>query len=261
MTQRTQTDARFGRPIPGPGRSPQSGPPLGPGQPAQQRRPRRPTRGRREGDGSRPRPPRESKAKVAVIGFLAAALLLAAITAVLTQGLRSDDAPQTTISIAADAALGEPVREGTFEFTVTGWECGIKQVGTEVISATPRGQYCKVLLTVTNIGDQPKAFLDGNQHAYNEAGEKYRADTGAGLYLPDRDKGWLVDDIKAGTSVSGGILFDLPEGETIAIVELHESAFSPGVKVDVRRTAEPPTTADPSSEPSSDPSASGAPAQ
>ncbi len=73
-------------------------------------------------------------------------------------------------------------------------------------------------------------YLDASsQKAFNAQGQQYSADGGAGIYL-DKSNTFL-NQINPGNSVDGTIVFDIPKDAKLASLELHDSAFSGGVKV------------------------------
>lgn len=78
--------------------------------------------------------------------------------------------------------MGDKVRDGKFEFTVTGIECGIDQVGNEYLSAAAQGQFCALDLTVTNIGDEPQHLFADNQQLYDTQGREFSSDGEATIY-------------------------------------------------------------------------------
>lgn len=55
------------------------------------------------------------------------------------------------------------------------------------------------------------------------------ADTEAAIYIDA--SGSFLNDINPGNTVMGVVIFDMPKGTPAAIVELHDSPFSGGVKV------------------------------
>jgi hypothetical protein len=128
--------------------------------------------------------------------------------------------------------IGDQVRDGTFEFIVTGIEDGGTEVGDEVLSEQAQGRFYLVHVTVTNIGDEAQSMYDGNQRVRDEQGRTFEANSMAGLYVDGNDL-WL-EEINPGNSVSGTLVFDMPEGTSPAQIELHDSAFSGGVTVSLR---------------------------
>lgn len=130
---------------------------------------------------------------------------------------------------AQTAGIGTPVRDGKFEFTVTGLETGVAQVGNEFLNEKAQGQFVLVHITVTNIGDQAQIFLDSNNTLVDTAGREHSANSSAGIYLEDNDV-WL-NEINPGNSVTGTVVFDIPADAVPASLQLRDSMFSGGVTV------------------------------
>jgi len=132
----------------------------------------------------------------------------------------------------AAVGIGQPARDGKFEFTVSKLECGISKIGDKYLNRTAQGQFCKVSVSVKNIGDEAKMFSDSNQFAFNAAGQKYEADSAAAIYLGQDSKSFL-ENINPGNGVNGVVIFDIPKDAKIVKLELHDSALSGGVTINV----------------------------
>jgi len=130
------------------------------------------------------------------------------------------------------AKIGAPVRDGKFEFTVTAVKCGIAKIGDSVLNKTAQGQFCEVTLTVKNIGKEQQTFDGSNQQAFDAAGTKYSNDGTAELYANSASQTFL-EAINPGNQVSGIVVFDVPKTTKLTRLELHDSAFSGGVSVDI----------------------------
>lgn len=128
------------------------------------------------------------------------------------------------------AGLNQPARDGKFEFTVTKVQCGVAQVGNELLNRKAQGQYCLVTVRVKNIGNEARTLAASNQYAYNAAGAKYDADSTASIYLDDAGRA-LYEDINPGNAVDGTLIFDVPKDAQLVRLELHDSALSGGVAV------------------------------
>jgi len=187
-------------------------------------------------------PPKKKSKALLIIGIVAAVLLVlcggvAACIAVVGNAV-NEAANDTGANNpgggdgATTVGLNQPARDGKFEFTVTKVECGIPQVGSEFLNEKAQGQFCLVHVGVKNIGNEARMFTSSNQHAYNAAGQKYDADTGAAIYL-EEDSSAFLEDINPGNSVKGVVVFDIPKGAKIVKLELHDSALSGGVIVNV----------------------------
>lgn len=125
--------------------------------------------------------------------------------------------------------IGDSVRDGKFEFTVTGVESGVPSVGDDYLSQEAQGQYVLVAMTVENIGDEAQYFFGDNQDLTDTEGRTHSADGTASIYLDSADS--LMTEINPGNTVDGVVVFDIPTDATPAEIELHDSAFSGGVTV------------------------------
>ncbi len=134
---------------------------------------------------------------------------------------------------ATTAKIGEAANDGKFEFTVSSIDCGKTSVGSEFLNKTAQGQYCLLNVTVKNIGGEAQSLLSSNQYLFNASGQKYSADDSATIYNAPNGTSWY-NDINPGNSVTGAIVFDVPKDQTPATAELHDSAFSNGVKVNLQ---------------------------
>jgi eukaryotic-like serine/threonine-protein kinase len=130
---------------------------------------------------------------------------------------------------AQDPAVGQPARDGGFEFVVDGVTCGHAEIGNRIVSQQAQGQYCLVDVSVTNVGEDAQTLHTGSQRLYDAAGNRYSTEAGAGFFLEDALGGWIA--INPGNSVAGTLVYDVPPGMTPAKIELHDSPFSGGVTV------------------------------
>ena len=134
---------------------------------------------------------------------------------------------------AAQAKIGEAARDGKFEFTVTKMNCGQKTIGNnEFLREEAQGEFCVMDLTIKNIGDEPQTLFADEQYVYNAAGQKYSYDSEALFALEDVSNIWL-EEINPGNMVKGKLIFDVPKGTKIVKAELHDSAFSNGIEVNL----------------------------
>jgi hypothetical protein len=130
---------------------------------------------------------------------------------------------------SAPPGLNTPVRDGRLEFTVTSVSCGHESVGT-LITRDAQGQFCIVDLSVRNIGTSDQLLLDSAQVAIGTDGAEYDADSQAGVIASNNISTW-INLVKPGSTVTGKIVYDLPDGTSISKLELHDSAFSGGTTV------------------------------
>lgn len=139
----------------------------------------------------------------------------------------SPSAAKAESQAPAGARFGTPVRDGKFEFTVTGVKTASK-VGTDVFGKQAQGQFLLYSVTVKNIGDKAQLFDASSQKLYDTEDKEYSADSEAGIYLGDAGNAFLKQ-INPGNSVKGQIVFDVPKETKVAKLELHDSPFSGGV--------------------------------
>lgn len=102
-----------------------------------------------------------------------------------------------------EAGIGDPVRDGKFEFVVSRVDCARTTVGAEHLTRTAKGKFCVVSLSVRNI---------------------------AGIYA-NRDTHAFLDRVSPGERVTGELVFDVPVEVTLTSLELHDSPLSGGVEV------------------------------
>jgi hypothetical protein len=126
--------------------------------------------------------------------------------------------------------IGDPVRDGKFEFVVSQVDCSRTSFGIEHLKRTAAGRYCVVSLSVRNIADEPKYFLGLAQKARDTDGAGYRYDEIAGVYA-NRDTQTFLEKLEPGERVTGKLVFDIPEKVELAALELHDSPLSGGVTV------------------------------
>lgn len=151
-------------------------------------------------------------------------------------------ASATTSTVAAKKAtvssasgIGQVVKDGDFAFVVKSVSCGAQAaaaVNSGGIGETvPSGALeCIVTLTVTNDKTQAQTFFDSNQYAYDAKGRQYSADSTGSIYLSGSQD---ATQINPGITVTAPVPFQIPAGDKIVKMVLHDSAFSGGVTVRV----------------------------
>jgi len=135
---------------------------------------------------------------------------------------------------AVVAKLNETAKDGKFEFVVKKVECGKTSIGTnQYLTKNAQGQFCLMTVSVKNIGDKAQGFFGSNQKLLNAQNQEYAADDAAGVYV-DQNYSTLFSNINPGNSVEGVVVFDIPKDQTPVTAQLHDSAFSSGVKVNLQ---------------------------
>jgi hypothetical protein len=163
-----------------------------------------------------------------VVGLTVAA----AVVLVATACAASISTAAVPVAATTGPGLNQPVRDGKFEFVVKSVQCGLSTVGSGVLSETAQGQFCEVSLTVKNIGNQAQSFSGSDQKAIGADGAQFSNDPAAELAANPNDQTFLTP-INPGNTVKGIVVFDIPTNASIKTLELHDSPFSNGVKVNV----------------------------
>lgn len=137
-------------------------------------------------------------------------------------------------SAKTTAKVGQPARDGKFEFVVKSIECGRANVGSEFLTEAAQGQFCLLNITVKNIGNEAQGLSSSNQYLYNSQGQRYSADDAATYAAAPRDNNTWYQQVNPGNTVEGAIVFDVPKDVTPVSAELHDSAFSGGIKINLQ---------------------------
>lgn len=151
-------------------------------------------------------------------------------SAIPATGDSQSKAERSTQVEAPVAGIGTKVRDGTFEFVVTGVDRpGKMLVGKVGEMLTAHGEFVVVRVNVTNVGNKAQSPDGSCQLLHNENGREFEPSssilrtTGALKFVRQIDPGETVEDVL--------VLFDVAPGTKVVNVELHESPFSPGVQV------------------------------
>lgn len=141
-------------------------------------------------------------------------------------------APEPAVEPAAPG-VGTAVRDGKFEFVVTGIERPGTTIGESFMEETAQGEFIIVRVNVTNIGDEAQMLDSSSQKLFNEAGQEF-SPSSAMFSLEDAQKAFL-ENINPGNSVTGApLLFDVAPGTVLDSIELHDSMFSGGTTVSLK---------------------------
>lgn len=134
---------------------------------------------------------------------------------------------------AERAAVGEPAEDGQFTFTVQKIDCGQQTIGEEPMTEEAQGQWCILTATVENTGDEARGLSASNQYLYDVNDRQFEAS----LPMAVADETPIFEDINPGNSVEGRFYFDVGDDFEASHVELHDSALSGGVIVDLEGEA------------------------
>jgi eukaryotic-like serine/threonine-protein kinase len=145
-------------------------------------------------------------------------LLLLAVASNLDDRSRENPAP---------AGLGDPVRDGQFEFVVRSVDCGVRSVGEGFGRRTALGRFCLVRLRVENTGTVGRTFGGGQQYLFDRDGNRHDPDLAATL----GSGGEWSAHLNPGQRLAGTLVYDVPESAVPTRVELHDAPFSGGASV------------------------------
>lgn len=142
----------------------------------------------------------------------------------------------TTTTAANTPGIGQVAQDGDFAFVVGNVECGAKAdavvEGSDGFGETiPAGaQECIFPMNVTDDKGTAQTFFASNQYAYDAAGQQFSADTDATIYITNSNDDTQVNP---GITITAFVPFQIPVGDKITKLVLHDSAFSGGVTVNV----------------------------
>lgn len=148
----------------------------------------------------------------------------------------SKNSNQTASNKSQLAKIGQPAKDGKFEFTVNKISCGETSLsdGFGNVEATAQGQFCRMNVSVKNIGNQAQSFDETAQYLYDTSGKKYSIDTTATIWAQPTEQSPWGNDINPGNTLTGDVMYDVPKAVTPVTAELHDSSFSGGVKVSLQ---------------------------
>lgn len=142
-------------------------------------------------------------------------------------------ATTTTVPKPATAGIGQEVRDGKFGFVVTNVESGLSTIGKESswFNQTAEGQFVIVYVDVTNTSNKPQFYSGTNQVLIDEQGREFTNDSSAEWKLEGDDKG--SGDLNPGITRSTRVVFDIPVGAVPTAIEVHDSMFSGGARINL----------------------------
>ncbi|MFG3410294.1 DUF4352 domain-containing protein [Streptomyces sp. NPDC048142] len=141
------------------------------------------------------------------------------------------ETPSAKETQEAAPGIGDPVRDGKFEFTVTRLQPGLPRIGSTDFGSEAQGQFILVHMTVKNIGSESQTFNGSDQKLFDAKDREYSADSGAAIYLDESES--FLNSINPGNSVAGIVVFDVPKDVTPVKLEVHDSIFSGGATINL----------------------------
>lgn len=143
--------------------------------------------------------------------------------------------PKTTAPPRAAAPkIGSSVRDGQFAFVVGAVDCGRSTIGSTVVHLTADGKFCVLTVTVHNVGTQSRIFSGKSQKAYAADGTEFITEAEPSFYANGGEQ-VLLKKVSPGDRFTEKLVFDVPKSAKLATVELHDSPFSSGVTVSLKK--------------------------
>jgi hypothetical protein len=125
------------------------------------------------------------------------------------------------------SSVGQAVRDGNFEFVVTGVDRTAAVADPEFpdLQKTAAGEFLLVNMKVTNVGAEPQTFF-ASFNTLSDGTTEFTSDDEAWIYL-----GNTLAELNPGDSIDTAVVFDVPVGTDPQSIELHDGPFSEGVVV------------------------------
>ncbi|GAB3484588.1 DUF4352 domain-containing protein [Flexivirga lutea] len=119
--------------------------------------------------------------------------------------------------------IGDPVKSGNLQFTVTKVVRNQAQVGQDFMAQKAQGRFTLVYVTVRNVGNDSETLLDSEQKIKDADNKTYSPDSGAELVMADNDV-WLAQ-INPGNAVDGILVYDMPVGVQATAIDFSGGLF------------------------------------
>lgn len=166
-----------------------------------------------------------NRSQVLVVGALVAALALA--VAIATGAFSGDSEPDVPVAGNTgqrQAGIGQPARDGPLTFVVTKFECPGKELGEGGLRRTALGRFCILHFRATNSGNRPATLTFLDQVLLDRQKRRFAPDPTATTVV--RRSSALeppvpVQQLNPGAEVTTSIVYDVPEGVTPELAELH----------------------------------------
>lgn len=127
--------------------------------------------------------------------------------------------------------VGDPARDGKFEFVVTEIETGIASVGDDILGKEAQGQSCWCTCRLRISATRPSCSTAPPKYLFDAEGWEHSSDGEAAFYVENSDS--FLNEINPGNRVEGIVVFDIPADAVPAMLRLPDSPLSGGVEVDL----------------------------
>lgn len=175
-----------------------------------------------------PRRKRTLSSRERAVAAIAVSLLAIVATAAIVSSVKGH-AGQPASAATATAS------DGDFAFTVEDETCGAAAIravdpGGMGYAVPPGATVCVFTIRVTDDKATAQTFWDAAQFAFDTAGRRFSADLDGAAFLRGDENGAQVNP---GITITAEVPFQVPAGDRIARLVLHDSVASAGVTVRV----------------------------
>lgn len=126
---------------------------------------------------------------------------------------------------------GTTVRDGKLEFAVLDVHRDLAGIGDPYFGAEPStGAFTTVTLHVHNLSDEAVTFDSSYVVGIDGSGTKLPSDREAGYFANEHAAG-ILTTLPAGAEMSIRVAYDVPDGERLTGVQVHDSVFSRGAVI------------------------------
>jgi hypothetical protein len=167
-----------------------------------------------------------NRVQALVVGALVVALVVAvAIATGAFSGDSDSDVPVAGNTGQRQAGIGQPARDGPLTFVVTKFECPGKELSSDGgPSRTALGRFCVLHFQATNSGNRPASLNFVDQVLLDRQKRRFAPDPIAtSVVRQSNAQEPLVPTqlLNPGAQVATSIAYDVPEGITPELAELH----------------------------------------
>jgi hypothetical protein len=136
-----------------------------------------------------------------------------------------------TLAAPVTGKIGQTVKDGDYTFVVNSVKCG-KTTSGGVDPSKPADEFCAVDLSVTNDGKDVNTFDDSQVEGFS-AGRRHVANPEASMRANSYTN-VFPKVVKPGQVLRSVVLIDVPVGEQLDTVELHDSILNDGTSVSLK---------------------------
>lgn len=127
--------------------------------------------------------------------------------------------------VAAEARIGDTVKDGNLDITVKGVQCGKKSFTL----SKAKGTYCVADVTVKNTGE--KTEVDLNSWKLYQGDTEFEPDLGASIEASDVGSSGFLTELNPGLTMTSKVVYDVPPGTKPTAISVKDGMFGDGITV------------------------------